>query len=102
MIYLVVSITLILASVVLYARARVTGMSMTTSTYVIIGIFAVAGTVMTYVSLQEIDQEQYTFVQTMETKYPILSALVQESKPVIYRYEYLDILQEYRQLSKND
>ncbi len=102
MIYLVVSIVLILASIILYIRAKLTDLSMTPSTYIIAGVFAVSGTVMTYVSLQEIDEEQYTFVKKMETKHPTLSAQLHKSGPVIYRYEYLDILQEYRQLSRND
>jgi len=100
MLYLLVSLLLIAAAVGLYLRALLQGLPLPRSTQVILAVFLLAGSAMTYFSLQEISPARYQTVETLCNDYPQLRSMVDERRPVIRHYEYLEILEAQKQLQK--
>jgi hypothetical protein len=93
MLYLIVSLSLIAAAAGLYARALIFRLPVTRSTQVVLGVFLIVGIIMTYFSVKEIAPYQYERVEKIAVEYPELERMIAERKPVIQRYEYLEILE---------
>lgn len=93
MLYLFVSVALIIAAIGLYLRAMIGGEPLPRSTQVVLSVFLVVGIVMTYFSVKEIEPYQYERVDKIAVEFPELKAMITERKPVIQRYEYLEILE---------
>lgn len=100
MLYLFVSLALILAAAGLYLRYFVMKEPIPRSTRIILAVFFIAGSIMTYVSLLEIGPSQYAQVEEICRECPQLSGMVDERRPVIKRYEYLEILEARKELEK--
>jgi hypothetical protein len=100
MLYLVVSLALIAAAVGLYARALLLRLPIPGSTRITLAVFLLAGIVMTYFSLKEIEPYQYERVEKICSDYPELQRMAAERRPVIQRYEYLEILEAETQAKK--
>jgi hypothetical protein len=101
MLYLFVSIALIAAAAGLYFRYRIHKQPLPRSTQVILAVFFVAGVIMTYVSLMEIGPSQYAQVEKVCREFPELARMVDERRPLIRRYEYLEILEAHRKTVKS-
>jgi hypothetical protein len=100
MLYLVVSLSLIVAAVGLYARATLLKLPIPRSTLVTLAVFMLVGLLMTYFSLKEVEPYQYERVEKICNEYPDLRRMVAERRPVIQRYEYLEILEAETQAKK--
>ncbi|MDX1294834.1 MAG: hypothetical protein R3302_01115 [Sulfurimonadaceae bacterium] len=93
MLYLFVSVALIIAAAGLYLRAMLSGEPLPRSTQVVLGVFLGVGIVMTYFSVKEIEPYQYERVDKIAVEFPELKGMIEERKPTIQRYEYLEILE---------
>jgi hypothetical protein len=93
MLYLIVSLALIAAAAGLYLRALLLKLPITRSMQTTLAVFLAVGIVMTYFSLKEIEPYQYERVERIAVEFPELRLMVAEKKPVIQRYEYLEILE---------
>lgn len=100
MLYLFVSMALIFAAAGLYLRSVIEKEPLPRSTQVILAVFLLAGSVMTYFSVKEIEPYQYERVNKMCMEFPELKNVVAEYEPLIQRYEYLEILEAHKGMQK--
>jgi len=100
MLYLLVSLSLIVAAVGLYARALILKLPVTHSTRAVLAVFLAAGLLMTYFSLKEIEPYQYERVAKIAETFPHLKARIDAAGEPIRRYEYLEILEAERKAKK--
>lgn len=100
MLYLLVSFGLIAAALFLYLRGHYVIGQVSRSGYIIMGVFAVTGLLMSSYSLQEIDDKDYEKVRMMTESYPQMQPMVDERLPNIYNFEYIELLETYHALKK--
>ena len=85
----------------MFINSYVTKQPLTKGVKVLFGIFFVIGSTMAMFALQEVSKEELTKIHTYIQEYPNLMNFAKERGPTIYKYEYMEIIEKYKELKED-
>ena len=102
MLYLILAFSLMAYSSWMFINSFTTKRPLEKPSKVLFGIFFTVGAGMALFALQKASPKDLSAIHQYLQEYPNLITIIQDKNPVIYKYEYLEIIEAYKELKDED